>query len=284
MQNFWLNRAELFRLTNQFTTTGRGRKVTSHKGNQRLRSLIQRELKAYQEADKTDKSYIILSVVRHLEKRSQDGVAFVKFNRSSMRWYAVPPAASRVNVAQAFRDSLSPRYRSSKYSKQRRRFNQKGLMKATGSSEVVRVSPISESSPITLVSACRSALPVMNYDPFRPSAYDTLMALRRKHLVPASTEPHPDRLRNCSSEVLEAGQQQDRLTDCTMKARLSELFTAPLPQDEEDRNMFLSEDKYQQFPLRDYDAFDASAQTSTCFMQQILEDNYIQSDELMPHL
>ena len=50
---------------------------------------------------------------------------FVKKDADTDKWIVVSDCTVRATIAQAFRDSLSPTYRSSKFSKQRRRWSNK---------------------------------------------------------------------------------------------------------------------------------------------------------------
>lgn len=100
---------------------GRGRRCTMHWGNQRFRSMIHDELEGYAAADcKRHKSSIIGRVLGDIKKHSPHA-GFVKKDVSSGRWLSLTDAASRVTIAQAFRDALEDSYRSSKHSKQIKR-------------------------------------------------------------------------------------------------------------------------------------------------------------------
>lgn len=108
---------------------GRGRKIHDLEGNRRMRKLVRSELAAYHEADKTEKSYILMGILRRLRKESHH--AFVKQDLKTGKWVDLPDTLARVTLAQAFRDALSPKYSSSKFSKQRRRRFQKESTGAT---------------------------------------------------------------------------------------------------------------------------------------------------------
>lgn len=102
---------------------GRGRKIHDLEGNKRMRDIVKSELTAYYEADKTEKSYILMRVLRCIRERSAH--AFVKQDPKSGRWLNLTDTLARATLAQAFRDALSPKYRSSKFSKQRKRLYKK---------------------------------------------------------------------------------------------------------------------------------------------------------------
>ena len=100
---------------------GRGRRCTMHWGNQRFRGMIRDELEGYAAADcKRHKSSIIGRVLGDIKKYSPHA-GFVKKDVATGRWLSLTDAASRVSIAQAFRDALEDNYRSSKHSKQVKR-------------------------------------------------------------------------------------------------------------------------------------------------------------------
>ena len=120
-------------------SAGRGKKTVKHPGNRCLRAIVREQSRAYHEADKTSKSYLIMNIVHSLEKESPDGIAFVKFDSDNNCWCVPPPKIRRTNVAQVFRDNLWLSYRSSKYSKQQRRMFQRaknGVDEAEGMKNV----------------------------------------------------------------------------------------------------------------------------------------------------
>ena len=107
---------------------GRGRRCTMHWGNQRFRSMIDAELAGYTDAQdcKRQKSSIIGRVLADIQHHSPHA-GFVKKDVGTGRWLSLTDAASRVTIAQAFRDALVDTYRSSKHSKQvKRRIEKKG--------------------------------------------------------------------------------------------------------------------------------------------------------------
>lgn len=104
---------------------GRGRKILQHSGNVKLRTLVQLKAKDYSESgDKTHKSFIISDIGIRIKRESSHG-GFVKKDNQSGKWYVVSDSCVRATIAQSFRDRLSPSYRSSKFSKQRRRWCEK---------------------------------------------------------------------------------------------------------------------------------------------------------------
>lgn len=100
--------------------------------------MVRSELNEYEKAaTKTFKSAIIGRVLTHIQDNSGVG-GFVKPIRrdsseshkkkratsASLAWVAVDPVIARANVAQAFRDALSSKYRSSRRAKQVKRFKE----------------------------------------------------------------------------------------------------------------------------------------------------------------
>lgn len=101
---------------------GRGRRCTSHWGNQRFRKMVLDELPAYTAVTdcKRSKSVIIGRILGNIQQHSPNA-GFVKKDVGTGRWLSLTAAASRVAIAQAFRDALADTYRSSKHSKQVKR-------------------------------------------------------------------------------------------------------------------------------------------------------------------
>ena len=101
---------------------GRGRTCTNHWGNQRFRGMVRDELAAYTAVTdcKRSKSVIIGRILGDIQKHSPHA-GFVKKDADTGRWLSLTAAASRVAIAQAFRDALANTYRSSKHSKQVKR-------------------------------------------------------------------------------------------------------------------------------------------------------------------
>ena len=101
---------------------GRGRRCTDHWGNQRFRKMVRDELPAYTAVTdcKRSKSVIIGRILADIQQHSPDA-GFVKKDAGTGRWLSLTAAASRVAIAQAFRDALADTYRSSKHSKQVKR-------------------------------------------------------------------------------------------------------------------------------------------------------------------
>ena len=106
---------------NQFIV-GRGRKIFEHEGNKRVRNIVKGALKEYVTAcSKVDKSLILLRIIRQVRHKNKELIGFVKQDLATGRWLELTEFAARVAVAQAFRDALSTRYKSSKQSKQHKR-------------------------------------------------------------------------------------------------------------------------------------------------------------------
>ena len=106
---------------------GRGRRVVNHPGNKTFRALVQGNLAAYSLAEtKSKKSNIIVGIFQALKTASRETSGFVKFHSATKRWYVVDDANARISIAQAFRDSLSFEYKSSKQYKQQKRQEERG--------------------------------------------------------------------------------------------------------------------------------------------------------------
>ena len=106
---------------------GRGRRVVNHPGNKSFRALVQGNLAAYSLAEtKSKKSNIIVGIFQALKTASRETSGFVKFHSATKRWYVVDDANARISIAQAFRDSLSFEYKSSKQYKQLKRQEERG--------------------------------------------------------------------------------------------------------------------------------------------------------------
>lgn len=117
---------------------GRGRRCTTHWGNLRFRKMVADELAAYTEAQdcKRQKSVIIGRVLADIQHHSPHA-GFVKKDVASGRWLSLTDAASRVTIAQAFRDALVGTYRSSRHSKQvKRRIEKRDRVPTKRSSKI----------------------------------------------------------------------------------------------------------------------------------------------------
>lgn len=99
---------------------GRGRRCQNNPGNIRFKAIIQATLSSYSNTQtKLQKSAIIMDVLSQV--RGEDGVGFVKQDSATGLYTKVEDAASRIAIAQSFRDGLSGTYKSSKKHKQVRR-------------------------------------------------------------------------------------------------------------------------------------------------------------------
>lgn len=146
-----------------------------------------------------------MEVVHRVEKLCPEGFGFVKFDTASKRWHAVPRTISRMNVAQAFRDYLSPCYRSSKHSKRHRRLQEKGYTKGTdakrpslslataaaaAAAAIGRDLPVVDPEPISIVSALgsqqRKAASEYNSGHCGFTALQTLQQLRGDGVFPSA--------------------------------------------------------------------------------------------------
>lgn len=87
-----------------------------------LLQFIESHLDAYTNArNRNEKSDILVSVIHTQRENSADGVGFVRYDKSSCRFFKMEDFEARVAVAQSFRDCLSKKYRSSKQFKRNRR-------------------------------------------------------------------------------------------------------------------------------------------------------------------
>jgi hypothetical protein len=114
-----------FQPTAQEVVIGRGRKIQQHEGNIKLRAIVMSKANEYVgSTDKTFKSSVITSIGYQVKAESKFG-GFVKKDPSRDQWFVVSESSVRATIAQAFRDCLSPSYKSSKFAKQRRRWTAK---------------------------------------------------------------------------------------------------------------------------------------------------------------
>jgi len=164
-------------------STGRGLKTWNHSGNERLRELVREELPEYScTKNRVDKSIILCRIIQHFRQTSPSTGGFVKQDLKTKRWHAVVDLMARATVAQAFRDALSSKYKSSKHSKRQRRWNNKPVTHQESSwdrnlqsiSEISFDSDISEALPDFPLS-----YPVYNNSERRPSMSDSSNALRQ---------------------------------------------------------------------------------------------------------
>ena len=133
-----------FKPTENEVLIGRGRKILQHAGNQKLQALVKSQARAYAEnSDKTHKSYIISDIGKRIKEGSQFG-GFVKKDAGSGKWYVVSESCIRSTIAQTFRDTLSPNYRSSKFSKQRRRWSERVTKDGQNSAPVVTMTTVEQ--------------------------------------------------------------------------------------------------------------------------------------------
>ena len=110
---------------------GRGKRCLDNPGNIRFKAIIQGAASVYSGAlTKLQKSAIITEVLGQV--RGADGIGFVKRDSATGLYTKVDESASRIAIAQSFRDALSGTYKSSKKHKQVRRIEK---MKSVESSE-----------------------------------------------------------------------------------------------------------------------------------------------------
>lgn len=116
---------------------GRGKKIVAH--NAKFYKIVGKELEAYHNASsKALKSLILVRILQHV--RDVVGAKFVK--KDGDRWLEVEDSLARTTIAQAFRDSLSSHYRSSKQFKQRRRKQAKKVSPSRATSDTTMLSAI----------------------------------------------------------------------------------------------------------------------------------------------
>jgi hypothetical protein len=159
---------ESYQPTAQEVVIGRGRKIQQHEGNIMLRAIVISKANEYvASTDKTFKSNVITSIGCQVRATSKFG-GFVKKDPSRDQWFVVPESCVRATIAQAFRDCLSPSYKSSKLSKQRRRWiaketptsvgrKQESAMPSSDLSLSCSGMPLSSFPPITVVTLQRDA-------------------------------------------------------------------------------------------------------------------------------
>jgi len=71
--------------------------------------------------NKTDKSFVVSQVLHEIRHWSSERLGFVTLDAKTGRWISLKDSLARVSVGQAFRDSLTGKYRSSGFSKQQKR-------------------------------------------------------------------------------------------------------------------------------------------------------------------
>lgn len=173
--------------TAQEVVIGRGRKIQQHEGNINLREIVMSKAKEYVgSTDKTFKSSVITSIGYQVKAASKFG-GFVKKDPSRDQWFVVSESCVRATTAQAFRDCLSPSYKSSKFSKQRRRWTAKETetaVSSNGSKQDMAMPssdfncsgmPISSFDPLTVVTLQREAAHQYHNDRFFFSVTPTIM-------------------------------------------------------------------------------------------------------------
>jgi hypothetical protein len=98
---------------------GRGNTCRNHNGNINFRSIIERHLPNYLNANtKTDKSIVVSRIVTAIRHEGGD---FVRQEESTGEWHQVSDRALREKVGQSLRDALHTQYRSSTKAKKRRK-------------------------------------------------------------------------------------------------------------------------------------------------------------------
>jgi len=84
----------------------KGKKFCNHIGNTRYRKAIYDRSKAYNDATNLERSFIVLSIVSEIRKKSTVG-GFVKLNHSTGEWHRIAESAARLRTTHAFWRSLN---------------------------------------------------------------------------------------------------------------------------------------------------------------------------------
>ena len=141
---------EDYTLGPQDVIIGRGNRCKNNPGNIRFKAIIQATLTSYSNAlTKLQKSVLITDVLTQI--RGNDGVGFVKRDSATGRYTIVEEAASRIAIAQSFRDALSGIYKSSKKHKQVKRIERLNSKNDSETTEAVPPSTFEDTfDPIPL--------------------------------------------------------------------------------------------------------------------------------------
>jgi hypothetical protein len=130
---------------------GRGRAIQSSPGNLRFQAIINSFLPEYAKArlDKRQKTHIIHQVLERVMSMDENdhpsgssrsppsAHGFVKRDRASGKWMVCEIATAKGTIAQAFRDALKGKYRSSReFKKERRQYRPEMGAAATGTSSL----------------------------------------------------------------------------------------------------------------------------------------------------
>ncbi|CAB9523601.1 Nitrilase family, member 2 [Seminavis robusta] len=181
-----------FSPTAQEVVIGRGRKIQQHPGNVNLRAVVQSRAKDYVgNTDKTIKSTIISTIGRQIMAGSRFG-GFVKKDTSRNLWYVVSDACIRATIAQAFRDCLSPSYKSSKFSKQRRRWSAKETQTQKTVPQVTSNTTAAEDTKPISFAAAKVTTTTTTAD--RPLSFISLQRDAAMHLSKNASTAFPDLL------------------------------------------------------------------------------------------
>ena len=129
---------EGYQPTDDVVVIGRGKMSQNHLGNKRFRDLINRMLHAYANAPgKTEKSYIVSKALHTIRSWHPERIGFVKHNSRTGLWHSPKDSVARITVAQAFRDSLSSHYKSSRDNKMRKRQQARGFVESRNDVDTV---------------------------------------------------------------------------------------------------------------------------------------------------
>ena len=117
--------------TEDVVVIGRGKLSRNHLGNKRFRILTSRMLHTYANAPgKTEKSYIVSQALHTIRSWNAQRIGFVKYDSRTGLWHSPKDSIARITVAQAFRDSLSSHYKSSRENKLRTRQQERGYFES----------------------------------------------------------------------------------------------------------------------------------------------------------
>ena len=104
---------------------GRGKSPNRHVGNKRLRVLVSSYLTKYEQGDKYVKTIIVSDIINMIriacKEEERNGGAFVKYDKTTGRWYDLDNTIAREKVSYQFRDLLPDQYSSSNKSKSAKR-------------------------------------------------------------------------------------------------------------------------------------------------------------------
>jgi len=102
----------------------RGKHAKDHPGNKACRAILRRDLDAYQQASRSEKTCLIVRVVHEIKSKSKGGVGFVRkelllvsssngqSGEGESRWVKLETIPAKMYIGQAFRDLSRGLYKS----------------------------------------------------------------------------------------------------------------------------------------------------------------------------